>query len=55
MSNEKETNPRVSKEFSRGAWTAEEDHKLAEVIAVHGPKRWKMVAAKAGKFDHRPS
>ncbi|XP_059458686.1 transcription factor MYB114-like [Corylus avellana] len=33
---------------NKGAWTAEEDQKLAEVIAIHGAKRWKMVAAKAG-------
>ncbi|KAF9685294.1 hypothetical protein SADUNF_Sadunf03G0039600 [Salix dunnii] len=34
---------------NKGAWTAEEDRKLAEVIAIHGAKRWKTVAAKAGK------
>ncbi|XP_031278463.1 transcription repressor MYB6-like [Pistacia vera] len=36
------------KEANRGAWTAEEDQKLAQVIEIHGPKRWKSVAAKAG-------
>ncbi|EOY30034.1 hypothetical protein QUC31_020468 [Theobroma cacao] len=36
------------KEVNRGAWTAEEDQKLAQVIEIHGPKRWKSVAAKAG-------
>ncbi|XP_057505373.1 transcription factor MYB3-like [Actinidia eriantha] len=36
------------KEFNRGAWTAEEDRKLAEVIEVNGPRRWKTIAAKAG-------
>nr|URY18771.1 MYB protein [Zanthoxylum bungeanum] len=36
------------KEANRGAWTAEEDKKLAQVIEVHGPRRWKSVAAKAG-------
>ncbi|KAL0016656.1 hypothetical protein SO802_003725 [Lithocarpus litseifolius] len=35
-------------EANRGAWTAEEDQKLAQVIEIHGPKRWKSVAAKAG-------
>ncbi|OMO86471.1 hypothetical protein COLO4_21136 [Corchorus olitorius] len=35
------------KEVNRGAWTAEEDQKLAQVIEIHGPKRWKSVAAKA--------
>ncbi|XP_054789382.1 transcription factor MYB82-like [Prosopis cineraria] len=32
----------------KGAWTPEEDTKLAEAIAVHGAKRWKSIAAKAG-------
>ncbi|KAM7277043.1 hypothetical protein ACFE04_018909 [Oxalis oulophora] len=38
----------MKQEVSRGAWTAEEDRKLAQVIEIHGPKRWKSVAAKAG-------
>ncbi|XP_028752209.1 transcription factor WER-like [Neltuma alba] len=33
---------------SKGAWTPEEDRKLAEVIEVHGAKKWKSIAAKAG-------
>ncbi|KAJ0089889.1 hypothetical protein Patl1_13775 [Pistacia atlantica] len=37
------------KEANRGAWTAEEDQKLAQVIEIHGPKRWRSVAAKAEK------
>ncbi|XP_044472459.1 transcription factor MYB114-like [Mangifera indica] len=37
-----------NKELNRGVWTAEEDQKLAKVIEIHGPKRWKTVAAKAG-------
>ncbi|KAI5336744.1 PREDICTED: mRNAion [Prunus dulcis] len=36
------------REVNKGAWTAEEDHKLAEVIEVHGAKRWKTIASKAG-------
>ncbi|XP_022751778.1 transcription factor MYB114-like [Durio zibethinus] len=36
------------KEVNRGAWTVEEDQKLAQVIEIHGPRRWKSVAAKAG-------
>ncbi|GMJ07585.1 hypothetical protein HRI_004427700 [Hibiscus trionum] len=36
------------KEVSRGAWTAEEDRKLAQLIEIHGPKKWKSIAAKAG-------
>jgi myb proto-oncogene protein len=39
----------TNKDANRGAWTAEEDKKLAQVIEIHGPKRWKKVAAKAGK------
>ncbi|KAJ6361719.1 hypothetical protein OIU78_002193 [Salix suchowensis] len=35
------------KEANRGAWTAEEDQKLAQVIEIHGPKRWRSVAVKA--------
>ncbi|KAF8026875.1 hypothetical protein BT93_F3386 [Corymbia citriodora subsp. variegata] len=38
----------AAKENSKGAWTPEEDRKLAEVIAVHGAKRWKTIAAAAG-------
>ncbi|XP_031262097.1 transcription factor WER-like [Pistacia vera] len=38
----------TKKEVNKGAWTAEEDRKLAEVIAAHGPKRWKTIAIKAG-------
>ncbi|KAI4372439.1 hypothetical protein MLD38_010670 [Melastoma candidum] len=33
---------------NRGAWTAEEDRKLSEYIEVHGPKRWRNIATKAG-------
>ncbi|KAE8715370.1 Transcription factor MYB23 [Hibiscus syriacus] len=35
-------------EFNKGAWTAEEDRKLAEVIAVHGARRWRTIANIAG-------
>ncbi|KAL5783521.1 hypothetical protein ACOSP7_008550 [Xanthoceras sorbifolium] len=38
----------TKKEANRGAWTSEEDRKLAQVIEIHGPKKWKSVAAKAG-------
>ncbi|KAK8584503.1 hypothetical protein V6N13_109891 [Hibiscus sabdariffa] len=34
--------------LNKGAWTAEEDAKLAEYIEVHGAKRWKTIAIKAG-------
>ncbi|XP_022715269.1 transcription factor MYB114-like [Durio zibethinus] len=43
-----EENVSRKREVNKGAWTAEEDRKLAEVIAVHGAKRWKTVAIKAG-------
>ncbi|XP_071716854.1 transcription factor MYB114-like [Rutidosis leptorrhynchoides] len=36
------------KEINRGAWTAEEDEKLAEAIEIHGPKKWTVIATKAG-------
>nr|XP_043627105.1 transcription factor MYB114-like [Erigeron canadensis] len=36
------------KEINRGAWTAEEDEKLAETIEIHGPKKWTVIATKAG-------
>ncbi|GLT49728.1 hypothetical protein SLA2020_232650 [Shorea laevis] len=38
----------TKQKVNKGAWTAEEDRKLAEVIAIHGAKRWKAIAAKAG-------
>ncbi|KAI4386934.1 hypothetical protein MLD38_004807 [Melastoma candidum] len=34
--------------LSKGAWAPDEDSKLAEVISVHGAKRWKTIASKAG-------
>ncbi|KAK4269080.1 hypothetical protein QN277_022284 [Acacia crassicarpa] len=34
--------------ISKAAWTPEEDRKLAEAISVHGAKRWKSIASKAG-------
>ncbi|KAH7574450.1 hypothetical protein JRO89_XS03G0297600 [Xanthoceras sorbifolium] len=40
----------TKKEANRGAWTSEEDRKLAQVIEIHGPKKWKSVAAKAGSM-----
>uniref|UniRef100_A0A5B7B9L8 Uncharacterized protein n=1 Tax=Davidia involucrata TaxID=16924 RepID=A0A5B7B9L8_DAVIN len=38
----------TKKESNRGPWTAEEDQKLAQAIEIHGAKRWKSIAAKAG-------
>ena len=33
--------------MNRGAWTPEEDRKLAQCIEIHGAKRWKTVAIKS--------
>ncbi|XP_042453537.1 transcription factor MYB3-like [Zingiber officinale] len=33
---------------NKGAWTAEEDHKLAEYVKCHGEKNWRILPAKAG-------
>ncbi|KAJ1386482.1 SANT/Myb domain [Sesbania bispinosa] len=38
----------TKKPMNRGAWTPEEDQKLAKCIEIHGPKRWKTVAVKSG-------
>ncbi|XP_044476770.1 transcription factor MYB3-like [Mangifera indica] len=38
----------AKKVMNKGAWTAEEDRKLAEYIEIHGAKRWKTVATKSG-------
>ncbi|XP_043722148.1 transcription factor MYB3-like, partial [Telopea speciosissima] len=37
-----------NKEAKRGAWAAEEDERLAQVVEIHGPKKWQSIAAKAG-------
>ncbi|KAI3775142.1 hypothetical protein L1987_49711 [Smallanthus sonchifolius] len=42
------TSKSLNKEINRGAWTAEEDEKLAEAIEIQGPKKWTIIAAKAG-------
>ncbi|CAM8895383.1 unnamed protein product [Rhodiola kirilowii] len=39
---------RASMANNRGAWTPEEDQRLAQVIETQGPKRWKSIATKAG-------
>lgn len=38
------------KEPCREAWTAEEDKKLVQIVHLHGPKRWKFIAARAGIY-----
>ncbi|XP_059657597.1 transcription factor MYB114-like [Cornus florida] len=37
----------AKKVFNKGAWTAEEDQKLAQYIEIHGAKKWKTVAIKS--------
>ncbi|XP_059644209.1 transcription factor MYB3-like [Cornus florida] len=34
--------------FNKGAWTAEEDQKLAQYVEIHGAEKWKTVAIKSG-------
>lgn len=34
--------------YRKGAWTQQEDVKLAEAIAVHGATKWNSIAARAG-------
>ena len=37
---------------SKGPWTEEEDHKVMELVAVYGPKRWSQIAAELpGELD----
>ncbi|GAB4836930.1 hypothetical protein Ancab_001842 [Ancistrocladus abbreviatus] len=36
------------KEGNRGAWSSEEDKRLVEAVEIHGPRRWKAIAYKAG-------
>ncbi|PSS11548.1 Anthocyanin regulatory C1 protein [Actinidia chinensis var. chinensis] len=38
----------AKKVYNKGAWTEEEDRKLAEYIEVHGSKKWKTIATKSG-------
>ncbi|KAG8380145.1 hypothetical protein BUALT_Bualt07G0163100 [Buddleja alternifolia] len=38
----------AKKELNTGAWTAEEDRKLAEAIEINGPKQWTTITAKSG-------
>lgn len=41
--------PPTKKAMNRGAWTPEEDQKLAQCIETHGAKKWKTIAVKSGK------
>ncbi|GLT57413.1 hypothetical protein SLA2020_303870 [Shorea laevis] len=38
----------AKKVMNKGAWTAEEDQRLSQYIEIHGAKRWKTIALKAG-------
>ncbi|KAI5417553.1 transcription factor MYB114 [Lathyrus oleraceus] len=38
----------TKKTMNRGAWTPEEDQKLAHCIQTHGAKKWKTVSTKSG-------
>ncbi|KAL7140371.1 hypothetical protein ABFS83_09G116400 [Erythranthe nasuta] len=35
-------------ELNRGAWTPEENRKLAEAVTIHGAKEWPTIVSKAG-------
>ncbi|KAL6005859.1 hypothetical protein ACLOJK_039904 [Asimina triloba] len=44
----KKTESSSSKKIvNRGAWTAEEDQKLAEYVKIHGDKKWRSLPVKA--------
>ncbi|KAL5718212.1 hypothetical protein ACHQM5_011141 [Ranunculus cassubicifolius] len=42
------SNKPMKRSVNKGAWTLEEDQRLAEYIEIHGAKKWKSVAVKAG-------
>ncbi|XP_054809296.1 transcription factor MYB3-like [Prosopis cineraria] len=48
MAPQSQTESPTRKFINRGAWTPEEDRKLAQCIEVHGAKRWKSIAIKSG-------
>ncbi|XP_042499444.1 transcription factor MYB114-like [Macadamia integrifolia] len=48
VKNRSPVNGSADKEAKRGAWAAEEDQRLAQVVEIHGPKKWQSIAAKAG-------
>lgn len=39
-----------NKDLNKGAWTAQEDRKLAEAVGIHGAKEWTTIVAKAGIY-----
>ncbi|XP_058086455.1 transcription factor MYB4-like [Magnolia sinica] len=44
----KTENSALKKKMNKGAWTAEEDQKLANYVKTHGDKKWRSLPAKAG-------
>ncbi|KAK4260363.1 hypothetical protein QN277_003490 [Acacia crassicarpa] len=48
MAPKSQTEVPIKKFINRGAWTPEEDRKLAQCIELHGAKRWKTIALKSG-------
>ncbi|XP_028785732.1 transcription factor MYB114-like [Neltuma alba] len=48
MAPKSQTESSIGKFINRGAWTPEEDRKLAQCIELHGAKRWKTIALKSG-------
>ncbi|KAI3900941.1 hypothetical protein MKX01_022718 [Papaver californicum] len=54
MKNETTTTKKsTSSNVNKGAWTTEEDERLARVIETHGPRKWKSIATKAGRLPGR--
>ncbi|XP_031493297.1 transcription factor WER-like [Nymphaea colorata] len=45
---ERETGLAAKNNLKRGAWTREEDERLAHCVKFHGETRWRLVPAKAG-------
>ncbi|PIN19948.1 hypothetical protein CDL12_07369 [Handroanthus impetiginosus] len=48
MAHKNDTDKANKRSLNKGAWTADEDKKLAAYVEKHGPKRWKSVAMKSG-------
>lgn len=38
----------VKPDVNKGAWTSDEDQKLIQCIKIHGDRRWRSIATKAG-------
>ncbi|KAF8388743.1 hypothetical protein HHK36_025423 [Tetracentron sinense] len=44
----------TKKEVNKGAWAAEEDRKLAQVVEIHGPQKWKKEKQSRGSATQGP-